>query len=89
MYATDMKNSVRLVLLTWLGLLCLLPMTTLAAISSQQASEIARQHIPGRVLAVKQTQYQGKTVYQIKLLNSRGEVHIILIDADSGERLGR
>ena len=76
------------ILILWLGLLAGLPATTLAAISSQQASDIARQHVPGRVLAVKQTQRQGQVVYQIKILNARGEVHIVLIDANSGARVG-
>jgi uncharacterized membrane protein YkoI len=84
-----MKTFIRYTLLVWLGLSWVLPMTALAAISSQQASEIARQHMPGRVLAVTQAQYQGREVYQIKLLNTHGEVHIILIDANSGKRVGR
>lgn len=75
------------VLILWLGLLAAMPVTTLAAISSQQASDIARQYVPGRVLAVKQTQHQGQAVYQIKILNARGEVHIVLIDANSGARV--
>ena len=64
-----------------------MPVTTLAAISSQQASDIARQYVPGRVLAVKKLTNQTRPVYQIKLLNKRGEVHIILLDANSGERV--
>lgn len=76
------------IFILWLGLLAAFPATALAAISSQQASDIARQHVPGRVLAVKQTQHQGQAVYQIKILNNRGEVHIVLIDANSGARIG-
>ena len=69
---------------------CALPIfTTLAVVTSQQASEIARQHSPGRVLAVKQVERHGRRLYQIKILNSRGEVHIILIDANSGERMDK
>lgn len=66
-----------------------IPMTVLAEISSQQASDIARQHSPGRVLAVEQVQYQNRAVYRIKILSDRGEVHILLIDASSGEPIGR
>lgn len=64
-----------------------MPVTTLAAISSQQASDIARQYVPGRVLAVNQLTKQERAIYQIKLLNERGEVHIILIDANTGDRV--
>ena len=83
-----MKRLRHSILILWLGLLAAMPVTVLAAITSQQASDIARQHVPGRVLAVKQTQHQGQVVYQIKILNERGEVHIVLIDANSGARVG-
>lgn len=82
-----MKRLRHSILIVWLGLLTAMPVTVLAAITSQQASDIARQHVPGRVLAVKQTQRQGQAVYQIKILNERGEVHIVLIDANSGVRV--
>lgn len=77
----------RYILTFWLGLLLLTPVTTLAAISSQEASDIARQYIPGRVLAVKQLSNEGRTMYQVKLLSKQREVHIILIDAESGKRI--
>ena len=77
----------RYILTFWLGLLLLIPIPTLAAISSQEASDIARQHIPGRVLAVKQLSDKGRTMYQVKLLNKQREVHIIFIDANSGKRI--
>ena len=83
-----MRKLRHAILMMWLGLLMVVPITTLAAVSSQQASAIAQQHVPGRVLAVNQTQQQGRTVYQVKILNKRGEVHVVLIDADSGSRIG-
>ena len=49
-------------------------------ISEQQAISIAQQAFPGRVLSVK---HQGDS-YHVKTLNDRGEVRIIVIDADSG-----
>ncbi|MFO7602971.1 MAG: PepSY domain-containing protein [Gammaproteobacteria bacterium] len=84
-----MKKSHQYICRLCLGLLAILPLTVLAAISAQQASEIAQQHVPGRVLDVSPSRVQGRDVYQIKILNPRGEVHIILIDADSGERMQR
>lgn len=65
-----------------------LPMTVLAEISSQQASDIARQHTPGRVLKVEQIQHQGRSAFRIKILSTGGEVHVLLIDANSGQRIG-
>jgi uncharacterized membrane protein YkoI len=50
-------------------------------ISKQQAVNIAQQVHPGRVLAVKR---KGE-VYRVKTLNDKGEVRIILIDANSGK----
>lgn len=50
-------------------------------ISKQQAVSIAQQVQPGRVLAVK----RKGAVYRVKTLNDKGEVRIILIDANSGK----
>ena len=83
-----MKKLRQVILLLTLGLFMGLPMSALAMISSQQASDIARQQIPGRVLAVEQSQHHGRVVYRIKILSDRGEVHILLIDANSGQRIG-
>ena len=87
-YASDMKKPLQYIFAFSLGLLTVLPLTSLAGVTSQQASDIARQQVPGRVLAIKQVQYQGRPVYQVKILNRRGEVHILLIDANSGKPIG-
>ncbi len=50
-------------------------------LSKQQAVNIARQVYPGRVLAVK----QNGTIFRVKTLSKNGDVHIIIIDARSGE----
>jgi len=88
-YAIGM-NKLRLYIFAfWLSLLAVVPAAGLASVTSQQASDIARQQVPGRVLAIKQVQSQGRPVYQVKILNTRGEVHLILIDANSGKTIGR
>lgn len=56
-----------------------------AAISKQQAISTAQQVSPGRVLSVK---LKG-SVYQVKTLNSAGDVRVIRVDANTGKVLGR
>ena len=51
------------------------------SVSKQQAVNIAQQHYPGRVLAVK----LEDNVYRVKTLNDNGEVRIISVDAESGK----
>ena len=53
------------------------------SVTKQQAVKIAQQYYPGRVLAVK---LKGNT-YQVKTLNDRGEVRIIVVDAETGNIL--
>jgi len=56
-----------------------------ASISKKQAVSIAQQVSPGKVLSVK---LKGST-YQVKTLNSKGEVRVISINANNGKVSGR
>lgn len=51
-----------------------------AEISQQQAVTIARQHISGRLLSVQRT----TDSYRVKILSSKGIVHIVTVDAKRG-----
>jgi uncharacterized membrane protein YkoI len=55
-----------------------------ADIGKKQAVSIAQGVYPGRVLAVKLVQENNVAVYRVKTLSAGGDVHIIVIDADSG-----
>ena len=72
-----------------LALLMLMSATVFADIGKQQAVSIAQSVYPGRVLAVKQEQQNNVPVYRVKTLSASGDVHIIVIDADSGKILSR
>lgn len=50
-------------------------------ISKQQAVEIATQKHPGRVLAVNKKDNK----YRVKIINERGQVQFIHIDAKTGK----
>ena len=50
-------------------------------IDKQQAVNIATQAYPGRVIAVK---HRSKT-YQVKTLSESGKLHVITIDANTGD----
>lgn len=60
-----------------------------ADIGKKQAVAIAQNVHPGRVLAVKLVQQNGKPVYRVKSLSGGGDVHIIVIDAESGNVISK
>ena len=65
--------------------LLLMPGIALADIGEKQAISIAQGVHPGRVLAVKQVEQSGATVYRVKTLSAGGDVNIVVIDAESGK----
>ena len=72
-----------------LVLLMLMPAVVHADIGKKQAVSIAQSVHPGRVLAVKQVQENNVPVYRVKTLSASGDVHIIVIDADSGKVISK
>lgn len=50
-------------------------------ISQQQAVAIAQRHFPGRLLSVQRM----ASSYRVKILSTKGIVHVVTIDANSGE----
>lgn len=62
-------------------LLLSLPLHAEEKINKQQAISIAQQANPGRVLAVK----RNENTFDVKILNTNGEVRIIKINANSGK----
>ena len=69
--------------------LLLTPALVLADIGKKQAISIAQGVHPGRVLAVKLEQQNGASVYRVKTLSDGGDVHIIVIDAESGNVISK
>lgn len=80
-----MKNSLISALLL-LGLLAT-PELALARVSADQAAAVAQQSVAGRVLAVEKINASGREVFRVKLLTANGEVKVILIDAETGQKL--
>ncbi len=76
-----------------LPLLLLLSMTMSAVvyadIGEKQAISIAQGVHPGRVLSVKQDTDKGVPVYRVKTLSTGGDVHVIVIDAESGSVISK
>lgn len=54
------------------------------AVSAAQAGKIASKTFGGKVIDIKQVQVKGKTAYRVKLLQTSGRIHSVLIDAASG-----
>ena len=69
--------------------LLLVSATVQADIGKKQAVSIAQSVYPGRVLAVKLVQENNASVYRVKTLSASGDVHIIVIDADSGKVISK
>jgi uncharacterized membrane protein YkoI len=69
--------------------LLLLPAAVLADIDKNQAISIAQDVHPGRVLGVKQVEQDGTPVYRVKTLSAGGDVHIVVIDAESGKVISK
>lgn len=69
------------------ALMLALSLPAWADVSRDDAAAMAQQATGGRVLAVDQTQREGRPVWRVKLLTPQGEVIVVLIDAASGRRL--
>lgn len=70
-------------------LLCMLALSdvALARVSADEAVAVAQRTSAGRVLAVEKSNAGGREVYRVKLLTPNGEVKVILIDAETGQKL--
>ena len=90
----------RFLLTPLLALLLMVATTALAEISEQEAASIAQSVHPGRVLSVKLVQpdnglatglvpAKSSKVFRVKTLSAGGDVHIIVIDANSGKVLSK
>ncbi|MBB5018395.1 putative membrane protein YkoI [Chitinivorax tropicus] len=55
-----------------------------AKVSRDEAAASAQRTTGGRVLSVDKAEQGGREVYRVKILTPKGEVRIVLVDADSG-----
>jgi hypothetical protein len=56
-------------------------------ISLAQATEMARGRVEGRVVSARPTQMGDRQVYEIRILGDDNRVHIVRIDAQTGQFL--
>lgn len=77
----------RALLLVSLLAVLAMPVQALSRVSPDEAAAIARRESAGRVLAVEKASSGGREVYRVKVLTPSGEVKVILIDAETGNRL--
>ena len=67
-----------------LGLTVLLP-TASAAVSREQAAELAQRKAPGRVLKVERGLHvDNSVIWRIQVLTAAGEVRLVILDAETG-----
>lgn len=69
------------------ALMLMLSVPAWADVSRDDAAAMAQRATGGRVLAVDQAERGGRLVWRVKVLTSRGEVIVVLIDAATGRRL--
>lgn len=70
-----------------LALLTALAAPAWAEVSRDAAAATARQATGGRVLSVDRSESNGRAVWRVKVLTSRGEVKVLLLDAQTGQAL--
>ncbi|MBI5277470.1 MAG: PepSY domain-containing protein [Burkholderiales bacterium] len=58
-----------------------------ATVSRDEAAGVAQRQTGGRVLSVDRAEAGGRAVWRVKVVTPRGDVRIILVDADSGRVL--
>ena len=59
-----------------------------ADVSKDEAAAAAQRVATGRVLSVDKTEADRRPVWRVKVLTTKGEVRVILIDAASGRVVG-
>jgi uncharacterized membrane protein YkoI len=56
-----------------------------AALTAEDAAELVRARVGGRVLSVKPIQSDGRLVYRVKVLTRKGAIRIFYVDANTGD----
>lgn len=57
------------------------------AISKSQAASIAASQYPGKIINVSLSNQDSTPVYRVKVLDSKGGMHIVTIDGNNGNVL--
>ena len=70
-------------------LVCLLlagPIVAVAAepVSKQQAASIAKSKFQGKVIAVDESKQDSTPVFRVKVLDTKGGLHTVIIDHQTG-----
>jgi uncharacterized membrane protein YkoI len=64
-----------------------LTMSAEPAISKSQAASIAAAQYPGKIINVSLSNQDSTPVYRVKVLDSKGGMHIVTIDGSNGNVL--
>ena len=56
-----------------------------AEITKQQAASIAQSQFAGRVIAIKAETHNGAQVYNVRVLDKSGGLHIVVINSQDGK----
>ena len=67
------------------ALVALSTLSATAAISRDDAAALVQRETGGRVLAVERADNGGRAVWRVKVVTPRGDVRVVLVDAESGQ----
>lgn len=56
-----------------------------AAVSRDDAAAMAERASGGRVLSVERSESGGRPAWRVKVVTERGEVRVVMIDAETGQ----
>jgi uncharacterized membrane protein YkoI len=59
--------------------------SALAAVSRDDAAAVAQRETGGRVLSVDRADAGGRAVWRVKVVTSRGDVRVVLVDVATGQ----
>ena len=76
-------NPVRTVLCA--ALIALAGLPAMAAVSRDEAATVAQRGSGGRVLSVERVDMGGQLFWRVKILTTRGDVRVVLVDAVTGQ----
>jgi uncharacterized membrane protein YkoI len=67
------------------ALLAAMMLPAQAALNRDQAAAVAQRETGGRVLSVDRADAGGRGLWRVKVVTGKGDVRVILVDAESGK----
>ena len=66
------------------ALIALAGLPAWAAVGREEAAVVAQRETGGRVLSVERVDMRGQVFWRVKIVTARGDVRVVLVDAETG-----